>query len=164
MSRQTFTRFLRNPSKKISLCNVQNGGGVHRSFEQCSKKLQIWWRGASLMQGFRKSWKSFQNCDWISWSFQNCDWTFQNCDWELRLNIIKKLWLNCDWISWSKVVIKGWNIVSVWEILWLNILIKSCHKKLSSSVWSSVSKVTNPQISVMLWRLWLLSLLSQITF
>ena len=48
MSRQTFTRFLRNPTEKISLCNVQNEGGVHRSFEQCSKKLQIWWRGASL--------------------------------------------------------------------------------------------------------------------
>ena len=28
---------------------------------------------------FRKNWKSFQNCDW-----------------ELRLNIIKRLWLNCD--------------------------------------------------------------------
>ena len=35
---------------------------------------------------FRKSWQSFQNCDW----------TFQSCDWELRLNIIKRLWLNCD--------------------------------------------------------------------
>ena len=28
MSRQTFTRFLRNPTEKISLRNVQNGGGV----------------------------------------------------------------------------------------------------------------------------------------
>ena len=29
--------------KKNSLRNVQNGGGGgHRSFEQCSKKLQIW--------------------------------------------------------------------------------------------------------------------------
>ena len=31
-----------------------------------------------------------------SYSFQNCDWTFQSCDCELRLNIIKRLWLNCD--------------------------------------------------------------------
>ena len=49
MSRQTFTRFLRNPSKKIcSAMFKTKGGGGQRRFEQCSKKLQIWWRGASL--------------------------------------------------------------------------------------------------------------------
>ena len=52
--------------KKISLCNVQNGGGVHRSFEQCSKKLQIWWRGASLIMTFfrKKNWLWSHSCKW----------------------------------------------------------------------------------------------------
>ena len=77
-------------------------------------------------------------------------------------------------IELFKVVIVNWDWISSKDCDWIvmNILIKSCPKKLSSSVWWSVSKVTNPQISVMLWRFWLLSftftnnfcLLSQITF
>ena len=50
LSRQTFTRFLRNPSKKI--CNMRfktKGGGGQRVFEKCSKKLRIWWRMAPLI-------------------------------------------------------------------------------------------------------------------
>ena len=38
LSRQTFTRFLENPSKNLQH-DVQN---------ECSKKLQIWWRMAPL--------------------------------------------------------------------------------------------------------------------
>ena len=40
MSRQTFTRFLRNPTEKISLRNVQNGGGLSVVWTMF-KKLQI---------------------------------------------------------------------------------------------------------------------------
>ena len=47
MSRQTFTRFLRNPSKKIRSAMFKTEGGLSVVWTMF-KKLQIWWRGASL--------------------------------------------------------------------------------------------------------------------
>ena len=45
MSRQTFTRFLRNPTEKISLRNVQNGGGVIGRLTNVQKTTNLVTRG-----------------------------------------------------------------------------------------------------------------------
>ena len=45
MWRQTFTRFLRNPSEKILLCNVQNGGGFIGRLDNVQKTTNLVTRG-----------------------------------------------------------------------------------------------------------------------
>ena len=48
-----FTRFLRNPSKKICNMMFKTKGGGSKAFWTMFKKLQIWWRRAPLTQNHK---------------------------------------------------------------------------------------------------------------